>query len=64
MNISFGKKSDSGKKDFFHLEFYFGQGIEIFAFSKTSASKQLNLAEADVLQFCVFSFSMQNQDSK
>ena len=54
MNVSFGKKSDSGKKDFFYLEFYFGQGIEIFAFSKTSAPKQLNLAGADVFWFFVF----------
>ena len=35
----------------FHLESYFGQGIKIFAFLKILASKQLNLAEADVFQF-------------
>ena len=47
------------KKDFFHLEFYFGQRIEFFENISGSASKQMNLAEADVFQFFVFLFFMQ-----
>ena len=59
LNISFGKKSLTGKKVVFYLEFYFSQRIEIFAFWKTSAPEQLILSEADVFLFFDFLFSMQ-----
>ena len=59
LNISFGEKSDSGKKDFSHLEFYLRQRKKLFAFSKTSVSEQLALLQTDVLRFLIFSFFMQ-----
>ena len=64
LNIYFGKISWRRKKHFRFLELRLEKMKKKFAFSKTSRSGKSSLSSRDVFGFLIFTFPMQNHNSK
>ena len=64
LNIYFGKNLWRRKKYFWFLELRLEKMKKKFAFSKTSRSGKSSLSSRDVFGFLIFTFPMQNHNSK